>query len=171
MAAPETDVHRTFAVVRPYPARIRQRVFEVLGSLGYEENDSLDAGTPDGEAAAWALRVSASLLLLPYHKHKDREGRWVNGLGVAQRLGPEFAAKGTPILMPVDEFTFASSFAREYNALTAECSEVATRLVVMREQLIGSQRIASLLESAAGDGLCAAERAEMISAASPAELV
>jgi hypothetical protein len=140
---------RSFVVVRPYPAQIRKRVFAFLEENGFEPGAEIAVGTPDAEAAAALDHSDHDLVLLPYHKHKDSEGAWVNGLGVARELGEAVIARRVPILMPVDEFTFASSFQRELRELNEANPAIAALLVVMREGEIGSAEISAQLRAAA----------------------
>lgn len=144
-ASPEPE-ELGFLVVRPYPAAIRKRVFSYLSSLGYGQIDEVEVGTPDQEAAEQAMTARRpELILLPYHKHQDRDGNWVTGFGVAKLLDDAFVSRRIPVLMPVDEFTFGSSFPRELAALRSENPGILSRLVVMRERDIGAAVIASRL--------------------------
>jgi hypothetical protein len=74
----------------------------------------------------------------------------VNGLGVAQKLGPAFLEREVPILMPIDEFTFASSFEREYAEALAAAPGLTDRIVVMRECEIGEASIAKSIAAIGG---------------------
>lgn len=149
MEALSSPATRKFFVVRPYPAKIRERVFEFLGKLGYVEGGQIDVGTPDEEAARQVLACrDIDLLLLPYHKHRDSNDTWVNGFGVALRLNRSFRAD-IPIVMPVDEFTFAGSFQRELDELEAGNPDLISQLVVMRQRDIGSDEIAQRIQRAA----------------------
>lgn len=66
------DARRPFALVRPYPGLIRQRVLDFVAGLG-----------------------------LPFHVHRDRHGDFVDGTGVAALLTPAWPGRRVPILMPV----------------------------------------------------------------------
>lgn len=141
-------VAQQFVVVRPYPDYIRRRVFEFLMSLGFESTAAVEPGVSDSEAAEQVANAAMDLLLLPYHKHKDHEGRWVNGLGVATHLGARFARRKIPVLMPVDDFTFAASYPREYGHFCEAAAEMVPRLVVLREDEIGDAALLARLEQA-----------------------
>lgn len=147
----ESPPDRTFIVVRPYPAAIRRRVFTFLEEMGFALGDEIPVGTPDDQAAS-TLEDGRSfdLVLMPYHKHKADDDSWVNGFGVLSRLGDKLLAQRVPILMPVDEFTYASSFAREIEALRQDHPRAAGRLITMREREIGSAAVRDEILSLAG---------------------
>jgi len=139
----EARSKQIFGVVRPYPRHIRERVFALLGELGFELGDGLvvEPGTPDAEAADWVRAQQLDLVLLPLHTHEDRDGRSVDGLGVAALLGADFERRGTPILMPVDEFSFHSSFARRFGVLRDEAPDIARLIIPMTPDQVGDREI------------------------------
>lgn len=132
-----------FGVVRPYPRHIRARVFAFLGELGFALGEGLrvDPGTPDAEAAAWVQAQQLDLVLLPLHTHEDGDGRSIDGLGVAALLGADFERRGTPILMPVDEFSFHSSFARRFAVLREKAPDTARLVIPMTPDQVGDRDI------------------------------
>jgi len=79
-------------VVRPYPARIRRKVFGILRSVGLSivDADIIAAGTSDDEVMARLAREGpCAALLVPFHAHRDANGDLVNGLEVLRRLPGE----------------------------------------------------------------------------------
>jgi len=136
----------TFLVVRPYPAAIRRRVFAFLAEQGFTKGAEVPVGTPDIEAAHLVEEgAEHALVLLPYNKHRDRSGQWVTGFGVLRLLSKEFCARRVLVLMPVDEFTYASSFEREMQAISESNAAVMRLFIPMRVKAIGSEEIAHKL--------------------------
>jgi hypothetical protein len=145
------EVRGTFAAVRPYGEGIRVRVFSFLASMQLDLADGqiVEPGTPDDEAARMIDGFDADLLLLPFHLHRDRDGRAVDGVGVALQLSPAFMRRRVPILMPVSGFSEGASFPRRLDELTQTRPDVIRTLVPMPESQIGDAeiraRIASML--------------------------
>jgi hypothetical protein len=135
MVMPHRLVAPTAFLVRPYDARIRARVQRLLESLGYaiDPQRTILAGTPDGEAAALLLRYAASTLVVPFHAHKDSEGRQVDGLGLLQLLAAERPDFPWRVLMPVSRVAAAAAMLRARSTLPPEAHEGV--LVVYEDQL------------------------------------
>ncbi len=94
--------------------------------------------TPDADAAAWASDARIDLLLLPYNKHRDTHGHFVDGIGVAMHLAHGFGGRGVPIVMPVTSFSYQASFHRRVAELEEKRPELLTSLVVVPEGEIGN---------------------------------
>lgn len=137
----------TFAVVRPYSASIRRRVFAFLESVDLRlgEGMSLPPGTADDVAAEWIDRQPPfDLLLLPFHVHRGEDGVF-DGVGVALRLSDRFVAREVPILMPVSAYSMKASFDRRRDELRQARPELVRQLVLMPEAEIGSATVAAQL--------------------------
>ncbi|MCH9671798.1 MAG: hypothetical protein K0U93_10170 [Gammaproteobacteria bacterium] len=142
------DVHCPFTVVRPYPQPLRRTLVLQLAGLGLQPGISISSGTPDAPAARRVMESNPSVLVLPFHQHRDWDGHRVTGFGIAYRLGDEFVARNIPILMPVDDIALHSIFPTELDRLQRICPRIFARLVVHR--VTGSaERLRSALEFAA----------------------
>lgn len=144
---------RPFAVLRPYDERFRARVFAFLRDLGFDTDSvqRLDVRTPDHRVADWLrnLHPRPDLFLIPYHQHRDEDGRIVDGLSALEGLGEDVPLLGqAPLLMPVSDYAFASSFARRIGEFEARCPLLARRIVVMPAARIGDPAIRSALLTA-----------------------
>lgn len=75
-------------VVRPYRASLRDRVFGLLSQVGLNLDVAITipAATPDDEIVASLQTLSTDLLVVPFHAHRDRLGRRVNGVELLPRL-------------------------------------------------------------------------------------
>lgn len=151
---------KTFGAVRPYPTRIRERVFRFLAQLGYQPGDGmiLPPGTSNREAARWVERTPLDLLLLPFHLHRANDGTPLDGLAVAKMLPPGFEDRGTPILMPVTQFSWEGTFQGRLDTLLANRPRMSAVIVPMREADIGARAIAKRIQriartSGQADGL------------------
>lgn len=146
---------RLFTTVRSYPQPLRQALVSLLSSWGYYPGISISAGTPDAPAAKRIVESTPSLVVLPYHRHRDWDGQWVNGFGVACRLDDDFAARQIPILMPVDDIALHSSFPRELDRIRRHCPRIFSRLVVHRVTNTRTDRLIRALAFAASDQMTA----------------
>src|SRR5690606_11661381 len=70
---PNSGMGRVFAFVRPEARALRERICAFLESSGYRLGPglTLEARTPNEEAAAWVDLLDVDLLVLPYHLHRD----------------------------------------------------------------------------------------------------
>lgn len=142
---------RVFAFVRPEARGLRERISGFLESIGYRLGPGLtiDARTPDDEAAAWADSLDIDLLVLPYHLHRDVRGQTVDGIGVALLLSEKYEGR-IPILMPVSAYSLKAGFNPRMEILREKRPMVARSLVSMTEHDIGSTRIIAQLRRVSG---------------------
>lgn len=101
----------TLLIVRPHRAQIRERVLALLARLGIDTDDPtiLPPGTSDDEALRAMRRDRPSALLIPLHAHRDKQGRLLNGLGLAQRIDEQFPDQvDMPIFMPASPMGMAT---------------------------------------------------------------
>ena len=142
---------RVFAFVRPEARALRERISGFLESIGYRLGTglSLDARTPDEDAALWADQLDVDLLVLPYHLHRDAHGQMVDGIGVALLLSEKYEAH-VPILMPVSAYSLKAGFNPRLEILRAKRPLVARSIVPMTEHDIGSTRIVAQLRRVVG---------------------
>lgn len=70
----------------------------------------------------------------------------VDGVGVALLLSASFARRGTPILMPMSDFAYASSFPRRFQELSDARPEIARLIVPMPAKELGSEEIRARIE-------------------------
>jgi hypothetical protein len=89
--------------VRPYRERIRERVFTALQRAGcvIAPNDIVPAGTSDEDAVARVLGSTHRVLLVPFHAHKDPQGRPVDGMQFITRLEASAPSWRWRVVMPV----------------------------------------------------------------------
>jgi hypothetical protein len=75
-------------VIRPYRVSLRVRVFERLAEAGsnLELATTIPAETPDDEVVDLLQTTPADMLVVPFHAHRDRLGRRVNGVELLPRL-------------------------------------------------------------------------------------
>ncbi len=132
--------------VRPY---IRLRVFTLLRSLGLEvdESDVMPAGMRDAEVLRLLQQHRPSVLLIPFHAHRDASGAPLNGLDILPRLRelPHLAA--TPIVMPISEIGEASFdllVSREHPG--SELSAVLERTFLLRTRELDAPNLTERLE-------------------------
>jgi hypothetical protein len=92
--------------VRPYHERIRERVFLALQRAGcaISLSDVIRAGTSDDEAVTRVLASSHRVLLVPFHAHKDAQGRPVDGVQFVTKLAARAKAWRWRVLMPVSPY-------------------------------------------------------------------
>ena len=98
------------AAVRPYPARIRSRVFETLERIGATVESAVEPGVSDDSAMRTLAGVRADVLLIPFHAHRDANGDVVHGLTLIERLrtGDDLHSR-TPILCPISNVGLAAA--------------------------------------------------------------
>lgn len=142
---------RVFAFVRPEARALRERISGFLDSIGYRLGPglSLEARTPDEEAATWADQLNVDLLVLPYHLHRDVHGQTVDGIGVALLLSEKYEGR-LPILMPVSAYSLKAGFNPRLEVLKHKRPLVARCVVPMTEHDIGSTRIVAQLRRVVG---------------------
>jgi len=142
---------RVFAFVRPEARALRERISGFLESIGYRLGPGLtiDARTPDDEAAAWADLLDVDLLVLPYHLHRDVRGQTVDGIGVALLLSEKYEGR-IPILMPVSAYSLKAGFNPRLEILREKRPLLARSVVSMTEHDIGSTRIIAQLRRVSG---------------------
>jgi hypothetical protein len=142
---------RVFAFVRPEARALRERICGFLESIGYRLGPGLtiDARTPDDEAAGWADLLDVDLLVLPYHLHRDVHGQTVDGIGVALLLSDKYEGR-IPILMPVSAYSLRAGFNPRLEILREKRPLVARAVVPMTEHDIGSTRIVAQLRRVVG---------------------
>lgn len=147
----QSDAMR-FAVIRPYDPRFRQRVFEFLGSLGFDhENvDKLEVGASDDEVEPWISKLPSppDLWLVPFHQHRTDGGEIVDGFSALRAVGDRTVLNEAPILMPVSDYAFASSFPRHLATFQAAEPALASRLIVMPSAQIGAPEVRAALRTA-----------------------
>jgi hypothetical protein len=92
--------------VRPYAPRIRKRVFDHMAKAGCPilPENVIAAGTADAEAVRFVLTQKSSVLLVPFHAHRDTEGRKVDGLTFLGALDQASVAFVWHVVMPVSTF-------------------------------------------------------------------
>ena len=135
--------------VRPYARHIRIRVFALLRSLGLEVDDSdvIPAGMRDAEVIGLLQQQRPSVLLIPFHAHRDASGAPLNGLGILVRLRdvPHLAA--TPIVMPISEIGEASfDLLVSREEAGSELSAVLERTFLLRTRELDAPDLAARLE-------------------------
>ena len=142
---------RVFAFVRPEARALRERICGFLESIGYRLGPGLtiDARTPDDEAAGWADLLDVDLLVLPYHLHRDVRGQTVDGIGVALLLSEKYDGR-IPILMPVSAYSLRAGFNPRLEVLREKRPLIARAVVPMTEHDIGSTRIIAQLRRVVG---------------------
>lgn len=130
---------------------MRVKVFSFLESLGYVPGEGwvVSQGVADEKAAAWVDRTPLDLLLLPYHKHRNVDGAFVDGVGVALLLSEEFAERGVPVVMPATDFSMNFSFDRRFGELREKRPEIADLVVVMPETKVSDVEIAARIREIA----------------------
>jgi len=142
---------KVFAFVRPEARALRERITSFLESIGYRQGPGLtiDARTPDEEAASWADLLDVDLLVLPYHLHRDVHGQTVDGIGVALLLSEKYETR-IPILMPVSAYSLKAGFNPRLEILRQKRPLIARGVVPMTEHDIGSTRIIAQLRRVIG---------------------
>lgn len=110
---------------------------------------TLEARTPNEEAAAWVDLLDVDLLVLPYHLHRDVHGQAVDGIGVALLLSEKYEER-IPILMPVSAYSLRAGFNPRLEILREKRPLVARTVVPMTEHDIGSTRIVAQLRRIVG---------------------
>jgi hypothetical protein len=147
----DSRMGRIFAFVRPEARALRERISGFLDTIGYRLGPglSLDAKTPDEEAASWADRLDVDLLVLPYHLHRDVHGQTVDGIGIALLLSEKYESN-VPILMPVSAYSLRAGFNPRLEVLRYKRPLVARCVVPMTEHDIGSTRIVAQLRRVVG---------------------
>ena len=146
---------RRFAVIRPYDPAFRRRVVDFLSRLGFDTaevpvfTDDMD----DAELPAWmkALEPRPDLWLVPFHAHRLGDDSFVDGLGTLAQLADPTLLGRAPILMPVSDFAYASSFPRRHEAFADDHPLLADRIVVMPAAELGSDAVRDALLRALGD--------------------
>lgn len=142
---------KVFAFVRPEARALRERISGFLESIGYRQGPglSIEARTPDEEAAGWADLLDVDLLVLPYHLHRDVHGQTVDGIGVALLLSEKYEFR-IPILMPVSAYSLKAGFNPRLEVLRQKRPLIARAVVPMTEHDIGSTRIVAQLRRVVG---------------------
>jgi hypothetical protein len=140
-----------FAVIRPYDPRFRKRVFEFLGSLGFDHRDvpRFEVGAGDDDLEAWLrlLPFAPDLWLVPFHQHRAETGSIVDGFSALRAIHDRALLGEAPILMPVSDYAYASSFPRHMATFERAEPQLADRLVVMPSAEIGSDKVRVALKS------------------------
>lgn len=92
--------------VRPYAPRIRERVFEHMRAAGcpIPPDGIVEAGSSDAAAVRFVLTQKSSVLLVPFHAHRDTEGHKVDGLSFLRALDQASFAFVWHVVMPVSTF-------------------------------------------------------------------
>lgn len=131
-------------VVRPYDASIRAKVFACLEAAGLKprQEDIIAQGVSDAEVIALLRRRQGHALLIPFHPHRDKDRRSVNGVTLYQTLCkglPEL--QKTPVFMPVEKGM--SSLVRKLVQLRG----ADTVLIIEEEELGRTDRVASRIRS------------------------
>jgi hypothetical protein len=96
--------------------------------------------------------LEVGLLVLPFHVHRDRNGEYVDGTGVATLLAADWVGRHTPILMPVSRFSWSARFPRRYRTMRTRRPDVARLVVAMPESRVGDEAIRAALVSIADGG-------------------
>ena len=102
-------------VVRPYTPRIREKMFGTLSEAGLsiDPDHVIPPGTPDDEVVRQVGNRIGHVLLVPFHAHRDSEGKELNGLDVAALIHERCPALNrSRILMPVSKFGMAAATLR-----------------------------------------------------------
>jgi hypothetical protein len=138
--------HRVLPV-RPYAPSIRARVFALLRSLGLEvdEGGSIPARTRDDEVMSRLRGLSPSVLLVPFHAHRDDRGEPVNGLGILVRLREIEHLASVPVVMPVSGVGEAA-FELLRSRGGPELDSVLTRTFLLRTSELDGPELGSRLE-------------------------
>jgi len=97
-------------IVRPYPTRMRTRVFTLLHSAMLDMNSGrqIPAGTSDADAIEGIMETKPDVLLVPFHAHRDAQGQRLDGLTLCGKLYGILGASPIPVLMPVTPMAGAS---------------------------------------------------------------
>ena len=97
--------------VRPYGERIQSEVQRVVISAGFDAEgiESIEAGTSDELALSRTLAVKPELMVIPFHVHRDAEGRELNGLEFLRKLRElDESMCRVGVLMPVSDASRAT---------------------------------------------------------------
>lgn len=108
---PRSPFHNLrIVIVRPYRASLRDRVFELLSEVGLNLAlaTTIPAQTPDDDVVAALQTLSAELLIVPFHAHRDRLGRRVNGVELLPRVRVGRHAR-TRVVAPVSRVGMAAA--------------------------------------------------------------
>lgn len=90
-------------MVRPYGKRIRELVFDLLEEFGcdMEHATKIAPGTPDQAAIDEVIHSRATVLLVPFHGHRDETGTMINGLTFLTKLVAQKGSCPWRVVMPV----------------------------------------------------------------------
>ena len=101
---------RNVTVVRPYGPTIRGKVFPLFANAGLtiRPTDVIPPKTTDEEAVRLVCASDNVVLLVPYHGHRDADGKQVDGLAFVRALYASSTRFRWKIIMPVSAFARAS---------------------------------------------------------------
>ncbi len=90
-------------VVRPYGKRIRDLVFGLLEEFGCDMEHAMKVapGTSDQAAIDEVIHSRATVLLVPFHGHRDETGSMINGLTFLAKLVEQKGSCPWRVVMPV----------------------------------------------------------------------
>lgn len=97
-------------LVRPYGARVRERVYSLLRRVGLPVDDGIriPVGTPDAEAIAQIVQAQPEVLVVPFNAHRDSHGERLDGLTLCRLLAQTPDAPAAPVLMAVTQMSAAN---------------------------------------------------------------
>lgn len=137
MSHDSTDRFFRAVAVRPYGAHIRTRVFALLERAGVTvaERDVIPKGTSDDDVIQALRTRRARVLLVPFHAHRDEQGRNVNGIDIVLRIVSELPNfDRVPIIMPISASASAAANLRlEAEDSVAIPKSVRDRILVIDE--------------------------------------
>lgn len=135
--------------VRPYRRGIRDKVFELLERVGcfIREEDVIVAGTSDEDAVRRVVSAMPRILLVPFHAHRDAEGRMLDGMSFLRALadasGADFRWR---VVMPVSGQGAASlALTRSGSTMLLE-PEVESAILTLEESQLADPATESRLE-------------------------
>lgn len=128
-------------VVRPYPTRLRDQMWDVLRGVGLamDEAEIIPSGTTDQDAVAQVHALDPDILLVPFNAHRGPDGERVDGLSFCRRLAQATEGFRTPVVMPVSRMAMANlrlqSSSGEHAALIRELLD--QRILAMEAEGLG----------------------------------
>lgn len=122
---------RRVLAVRPYGARVRNRVEALLERAGLVMDDAvIPEGTTDDEAVRAVLASRHAILVVPFHGHRDTRSASIDGLAFVRALEQAAGSRRFRVLMPVSSFGAASV------ALAEEAGTLPASVLVLPEDAL-----------------------------------
>lgn len=135
-------------------------MFALLRSLGLEvdEGASIPTRTRDDEVMSRLKGLRPSVLLLPFHAHRDVRGEPVNGLGILVRLREIDHLASVPVVMPVVSGVGEAAFELLRSRGGPELDSVLARTFLLRTSELAAPDIGPRLEMHLAQFLAAPRR-------------